>query len=185
MQRENRRCLQLNQFLWWYPDLPSRAWRGLCEHQWSISRRSRLSLLQAQGADSLVFPSWSATVTSWQMPKTNLVSLWRTTLYMTIKVCLMTCSHWRSCSTLWLSQTGFSTFFLPPWISPAFIVSLLFVRVCKCWGALPCAVKQMLPPITEKLHFVVDLTGVSAALDGRGLMRESQPRVPAPPLCNL
>lgn len=44
--------------------------------------------------------------------------------------------------------------------------------------------KQMLPPITEKLHFVVDLTGVSAALDGRGLMRESQPRVPAPPLCN-
>lgn len=44
--------------------------------------------------------------------------------------------------------------------------------------------KEMLPPITEQLHFVTDLTGVSAALDGRGSVGASQPRVHAPPLCN-
>lgn len=145
MQRENRKCLQLNQFLWWYPDLPSRAWRGLCEHQWSISRRSRLSLLQTQGADSLEFPSWNRCQLSpsWQLPKTNLVSLWRTTLYMTIKVCLMTCSHWRSCSTLWLSQTGFSTFFLPPWISP-------LLSLCHCFLFLSVNAEERHPVLWNR-----------------------------------
>lgn len=55
----------------------------------------------------------------WEMPKTNLVPLWRTPLYVTIKVVsLMPCSCWRSCKALWLSQTGFSTFFLPLWCFP-------------------------------------------------------------------
>ena len=35
-----------------------------------------------------------------------------------------------------------------------------------------CAVKWVLPPIAENLHFVIDLTGASAALNGRDLRGE-------------
>lgn len=122
----------------------------------------------------------------WQMPKTNLVPLWRTPLYVTIKVVsLMPCSCWRSCKALWLSQTGFSTFFLPPWCFPLLSLYYCFlflsVNAEECY---PVLWNRLLPPITEKLHFVIDLTGLSAALNGRGWMEESQPRVHALPLCS-
>lgn len=50
--------------------------------------------------------------------------------------------------------------------------------------AVEGAVKQMLPLFAEKLHLVIDLTGASAALNGRGLREEMQLHIPASPLCS-
>lgn len=42
-----------------------------------------------------------------------------------------------------------------------------FFPICERCGVLLGAVKQMLPSNSEKVHFVIDLTGASAALNSR------------------
>lgn len=79
MQRENKTCLQLNPFVWWYPDVASKARSGCDEQKCSVSRRRRLqlasesSVLMLRCSLLVCHCQWSP---SWLMPKTKLVPVW-------------------------------------------------------------------------------------------------------------